>query len=174
MARIPRTYRLIENGYYHIHNRGNNKKPIFKEIEDFLIWKQYLADYKKKYKAKIIAYVLMPNHYHLIIKCSNLPKIIGVFNSRYAMYFNNKYELSGHLFQDRYKSRLILDEPYMITLIRYIHNNPVRAELAEEALDYEQSSLRDIKNNNNSLVDIKIIDSLIERSMGTPLELILS
>lgn len=175
MTRQQRTYSLVENGLYHIIARGNNRKAIFKEEEDYKRWKEYLAFYKTNYNSKVLAYVLMPNHYHLLLKAGTyLPKLIGVFNSRYAMHFNRKYKEVGHLFQGRYKSYLVGTDPYLITLIRYIHNNPVRANLVENSLDYGFSSLNDY-NKVNSLVDKKIIERFIDGgSKGTPLEYLLS
>jgi len=85
----------------------------------------------------------------------------------------SKYKLSGHLFQGRYKSYLVGDDPYLITLIRYIHNNPVRANLAEFAFEYEYSSLVDYQKG-YGLTDTYLIDNLIEKRVGgTPLVQIL-
>lgn len=175
MARKPRKYSLVEDGLYHIIARGNNQKEIFREEDDYQQWKNYLAEYKKRHKAKVLAYVLMLSHYHLLIQAGPyLSKLIGLFNARYAIYFNNKYKLKGHLFQGRYKSYLVGDDPYLITLIRYIHNNPVRANLVEDSLDYEHSSLKEY-NKNNGLIDRGEIERYVdERYKGTHLVRILS
>lgn len=175
MARRPRLYSLVEDGFYHVIARGNNEKSIFREASDYLRWKNYLLHYKNEHKAKLLAYVLMPNHYHLLLKVGpHLPKLMSGFNTRNAMYFNRKYQLSGHLFQGRYKSYLVAEDPYLITLIRYIHNNPVRANLVKNALSYEHSSLNDY-HNNGDLTDTRMVEKLIEtRARGTLLSKILS
>lgn len=174
MGRIPRKYSLVETGYFHIIARGNNRKEIFKETADYLKWKDLFLEYKNKYDAKVLAYCLMPNHYHLLLESGPpLSKLMGTFNTQYAKYFNQKYNESGHFFGGRFKSFLVADDPYLITLIRYIHNNPVRANLVENPLDYEYSSLREY-NNDNSFIDAKAIEKLIDKSvMGTPMAQIL-
>lgn len=175
MARIPRQYILTENGFYHVMTRGNSKKEIFKEQSDFLKWKFFLNKYKSNYNTKVIAYCLMPNHYHLLLKSGPLlSKLIGCLNTQYAKYFNRKYELKNHLFGDRFRSFLVADDPYLITSVRYIHNNPVRANLVSEALNYQYSSLMDYLNG-NGLTDVSIVEELIDKSfLGTPIVKILS
>lgn len=176
MARNLRIYSLTDGGYYHVISRGNNKKEIFRDDSDYYTFKRYLKEYKQKYLTKVVAYVLMPNHYHLLLKAkTNLPALMSVFNSRYAMYFNKKYDLKGHLFQGRYKNFLVADDPYLITLIRYIHNNPVRANIIEDIYQYEHSSLREYAEKSNGIADKNIISNLLEKSsLGTGLASLLS
>ena len=128
----------------HITVRGNRKYSIFREYSDFINYKYILRDSLDKYKDdfEIISYVLMTNHIHLQIETKE--RHIGFFMQRvngfYAKYFNNKYNYVGHLFQERYLSKIIDNKSYMIELSRYIHLNPVRGKIVEKPEDYLWSS----------------------------------
>jgi REP element-mobilizing transposase RayT len=163
MGRIPRKHSLIEDSFYHVITRGNNKKVIFKEPDDCLRWLSLLKSYKKEYKTRVLAYCLMPNHYHLLIQASSeLSQFMCILNVQYAKFFNKKYNISGHLFGDRFKSFLVADDPYLLTLIRYIHNNPVRANLTDNPLSYEFSSLKDYQRK-NGIIDTKLIEKIVDK-----------
>jgi len=159
-----RTHILVEGGIYHIIARGNNKKPLFSEEVDYLFFKTELNNYKRKYSSEVLAYCLMTNHYHLLLKSGpQLPRLMHAFSIKYAKYINAKYKSTGHLFEDRYKSFLVADDPYLITLIRYIHNNPVRAGLVEDPSVYRHSSLVDYsKGSLKSLTDTNNIRTLFD------------
>ena len=127
---VPRTARVKSNtGIYHLIWRGANRQEIFHDEED---WKMFL-DILKKYKVKLnysmYAWCLMSNHLHLLMKegdenISNTMKRIGV---SYARYYNGKYRTTGHLFQDRFRSENVEERAYLLTVVRYIHQNPVKA-----------------------------------------------
>lgn len=130
---------------YHITARGNHRNDIFKDEEDFLYYLTLLEEGIKYYeydKYKIICYCLMDNHVHILIKTENKPvgQLIGRINGRYAKYFNKKYNYIGHLFQDRYYSELIESDSQMLDTSRYIHLNPVRANMVKKPEDYKWSS----------------------------------
>jgi len=166
MPRKRRLHMLVEDGIYHVIARGNHKKPLFYEETDYFFFKKHLAEYKIKYSIEVLAYCLMSNHYHLLLKSGlQLPKLMHAFSIKYVKYFNAKYGLRGHLFEDRYKSFLVADDPYMITLIRYIHNNPVRAGLVDGASLYSHSSLVDYANGNmKGLTDIKAVNAFFDNN----------
>jgi len=126
---MPRTIRKgSKTGVYHIMLRGINKQCIFNDGEDKRIFINRLLRYKEIGDFEIYAYCLMDNHVHLLIKersetVSVLIKRIGV---SYVNWFNNKYDRTGHLFQDRFKSEPVENDSYLLTAARYIHQNPVK------------------------------------------------
>jgi len=143
---MPRTARfVIDNAYYHVITRGNQRQAVFTEEEDFLKYLELLSKYKKKYKFSLFGYCLMPNHVHLMIDpngCANLAKVMQAINQSYARYFNYKYRKSGHLWQGRFKSMIINKDQYFLDCINYIECNPVRANIAKCPLDYRWSSYK--------------------------------
>ena len=108
------------------------------------LWDNTLVTAKEKYDFYLLAYVLMSNHYHLLIKTTrpNLSKIMHYINGSYTTYFNVKRGKSGHLFQGRYKSLVIDADSYFQELTRYIHLNPIRAKMVENPWDYKWSSCK--------------------------------
>ena len=153
---MQRTARVIvEKGYYHINTRGNQKQKVFAGNEDYQKYLKLLEKYKRRYAFKLYAFCLMPNHVHLLIKVeegSMLQKIMQGLSLSYTLYFNIKYEKVGHLWQDRFKSKVIQTDKYFLECIAYIEANPVRKNLAPtlEAYPWSSSSLR-LKN--NSILD---------------------
>jgi len=106
-----------------------------------------VVKYKKRYKFKLYGYCFMPNHVHIIGRVEgngrNLSKFMHALNMTYTGYFNNKYQKVGHLWQGRFKSRVIVRDKYMIDCINYIELNPVRAGLVESPHEYIWSSYRE-------------------------------
>jgi len=128
---------------YHVTARGNNRELIFWEKNDYLAFIKYLTQAKEKYRFSLYAFCLMPNHTHLLLKTTengSLSRIMQTLHTAYTMYVNRKYTRCGHLFQGRYKSVLVEEEPHLLELLRYIHQNPVRAGLVKEVTDYPYSS----------------------------------
>jgi putative transposase len=127
---------------YHITSRGNERKKIFLDDGDRKKFLGILGDYHNRYGILIHSYVLMDNHYHLILETpkGNLLKVMHGLNGGYTGYFNRKYGRSGHLFQGRYKGIIIDKDSYLIPLSRYVHLNPVRARVAERPEQYRWSS----------------------------------
>jgi REP element-mobilizing transposase RayT len=130
--------------YYHVLSRGNEQRPIFKSDNDYEMFLELLEKTGKKFHLEIHAYVLMKNHYHLLVRTTqgNLSRAIQWLGVTYAGWFNRKYKRSGHLFQGRYKSFLIEDDKYFTAMCYYIHGNPVRAGIAKTAEQYRWSSAR--------------------------------
>ena len=127
---------------YHVMSRGNRKLVLFKEEADYLLFLQGIERVKKKYPFKIHALCLMTNHFHMAIETEQdeLWKVMSQILHPYAMNFNKKYNYTGHLFEHRYVAQIIRDERYFLEVTRYIHLNPVKAQMVREPLDYEYSS----------------------------------
>lgn len=138
--RSPRE--LSSTGIYHVMIRGNEKKNIFHDDKDRL---KFLDILSKKWRDNSLityAYCLMNNHVHLVIKedKQDISTIMRSINTSYAQYFNKKHNRVGHVFQDRFKSEVIENDSYLLEAIRYIHNNPVQANIVENVKDYKWSS----------------------------------
>lgn len=171
-----RDYKQFGAGeYYHVYNRGNEKKNIFLDESDYeffiLKLKQNLfPDEFKNHRTppipngsfSMISYCLMPNHFHLLIRQnSNVPitKLLTRVCTSYVMYFNKKYKRIGGLFQDQYKMVLVDDNEYLVWLSAYIHQNPKVAGLTKELKDYRWSSYREYMSGHTSLCDIEVISN---------------
>lgn len=129
---MPRDKRKKSNTkVYHVIDRGINKQDILLDKQDFLKYMEEIENTKEKYKYEIYAYALMNDHVHFIIhdKNENMSTAIQSLNVRYSLYFNKKYERTGHLFENRFKSHAIEDESYLKNVVRYIHKNPENAGL---------------------------------------------
>lgn len=140
---MPRQRReLGESKIYHIMLRGNEKKYIFHDEEDKKRFINILFEKKLVENFKIYAFCLMNNHMHLLINDDNdeLATIMKRITVSYVYYFNRKYNRVGHLFHDRFKSEIIDSDRYLFAVIRYIHNNPVKAGLVEKIDSYKWSS----------------------------------
>jgi len=131
-----------EGATYHVTARGNERKKIFNAGRDYDKFIEYISAAREKYRFLLHAYVLMGNHYHLIIETpeGNLGRAMHYINSSYATYTNVKRKRSGHLFQGRYKAILVDRESYLLELSRYVHLNPVRAKMADTPQAYRYSS----------------------------------
>jgi hypothetical protein len=157
---MPRSNRQISpNGVNHCIMRGINKQDIFLDTQDKKKFKSEIIKTKEKYKYKIYAYVIMPNHVHMIVKTdkNQLPEIMCSLLTRYSSYFNKKYERVGHVFQDRYCNKNIEDETYLKNAMQYIHFNPEKAGICKTA-EYEYSSYKEYINTEQAkLTDVKDI-----------------
>jgi REP element-mobilizing transposase RayT len=132
MARKPRIE--FEGALYHVITRGNQKQRIFRGTEDYERYLKILGDYKTRYDFALYAYVLMGSHVHLLMETKAVPlsRILQGINQSYTMYFNRRHTTVGHLFQGRYKAILCDQDSYLISLVKYIHMNPIRARVANE------------------------------------------
>jgi putative transposase len=140
---VARPLRIeYEGAVYHVTGRGNEQRKIFFSRKDYEKFKEYLADALEKFGFILHGYVLMTNHYHLIIETpeKNLSKIMHHINSSYTTYTNIKRKRSGHLFQGRFKSIVVDKDSYLLELSRYLHLNPVRVKMAQLPGDYPYSS----------------------------------
>lgn len=140
MPRVAR--RKSKTGVYHIVWRGANRQEIFHENEDWATFLAILKKYKRKWGLTVYAWCLMNNHVHLLLKeghedISNTMKRIGV---SYVLYYNWKYRTTGHLFQDRFSSEAVESRPYFLTVVRYIHQNPLKAGMVSKIENWKWSS----------------------------------
>ena len=140
MARPPRIQ--FQNAFYHVIVRGNQQQALFSGDTDRMAYLELLSRYKKKCGFILYAYVLMNNHIHLLVETPEAPisKIMQMLNFTYAQYFNRKYGKVGHLFQGRYKSFLCDRDQYLLSLVRYIHLNPLVDYLTKDLKAYSYSS----------------------------------
>lgn len=140
---MPRQPRQISNSrVYHVMIRGNERKNIFWDDEDRQRFLFILYVKNPEQKFNFIAYCLMDNHVHLLINENNerISKIMQRVNISYAHYFNKKYHRVGHVFQDRFRSEIVKDDRQLLAVVRYIHNNPVKAKLVTTPGEYKWSS----------------------------------
>jgi REP element-mobilizing transposase RayT len=146
-------------GIYHVIARGNNKEFIFKENIDKGYFIKLLKESMKGMSFRIYGYVLMDNHYHLILQVFNkkLWEIMHQINNKYSKYFNFKFKRVGHVFQGRYKAILVQDERYLISLLRYIHQNPIKAGMYKNIEEYKWCSDTFYRTNNNNFINIDTV-----------------
>ena len=144
---------------YHVMQRGNNKEKIFQNDSDKQFFIAELANSKKMYGFELYGYVLLDNHYHLLLEVGEIPlsKIMQRLNSLYSRYYNRVHERIDHLFGLRYKAIIIQEEKYLFAALRYLHWNPIRAGLVKEVADYMWSSDHFYRHNKSGLVNIDYI-----------------
>lgn len=150
--------------YYHLYNRGNQKKEIFFQKGDYVFYLKRLVEACEKYAFSLVCYCLMPNHIHIVAKQIgdfSPSKLMSSLHTSYSMVFNKKYQLVGHLFQDRFKQKIILEDAYMKQLVAYVHLNPVKDKLCNFPKEYEWSSYREYANLKDSplICDQSLIES---------------
>lgn len=148
MATPPR---FFENEiYYHVYNRGNRKQQIFLQNRDYERFLEKVIDYKKKFPIKIVAFCLMPNHFHFLLqqlRSNSISRFFSNLCNSHSRYFNVKYETVGSLFQGRFKAKRVEKDEYLAHLSRYIHLNPVELfsflgkSAAQSLVQYRWSSL---------------------------------
>lgn len=163
-----RDYKQLEKGgIYHVFNRGVSKVDIFKDDQDFGVFLSRLKENlfpEKENRLKratsqrkklpsgafdLVCYCLMPNHFHLIIQQkTELPisKLVSKVCTSYSMYFNKRYNRVGSLFQDTFKSVLIKDNEQLLWTSLYVHENPIKAAMLENLMNYKWSSFKDYSN----------------------------
>ena len=141
MARLPR---LTLPGFaHHVIQRGNNRQAIFASGADYQMLLDLLEENARKFDVAIHAYVLMSNHFHLLLTPQTpdgLPQMMQALGRRYVRYFNDSQQRSGTLWEGRYKSALIQSERYLLACMAYIDLNPLRAGLVAAPGDYPWSS----------------------------------
>ena len=140
MARRLRLH--VPGGFYHVTLRGNHRAPIFFRSADRDLWERFLADSLERFGARLHAYCWMTNHVHMVIQVSEFPlgRIILRTASAYARTVQLRLETTGHLFERRYHAVLVDADAYLLTLLRYIHLNPVNGGLTRDPDAYRWSS----------------------------------
>lgn len=145
MPYVARTHQLSQSLLYHIYNRGINREKIFHNTEDYKYFIHLLAKYSNEYCFKVYHWVIMPNHYHMLIEFEEPERISSVMSGiarSYACYHHREYKTAGYLWQGRFKSQPIQKELYLLACGRYIERNPVKASMVVQAWEYEYSSAR--------------------------------
>ncbi len=142
MSRTAR--QLWPENYYHIMTRGNNRQAIFQHREDYEAYLRLVKKYKEELPFELYHYCLMPNHIHLLVQLhqTNFSLYMKKLNASYAHYYRKRYGGVGHFWQDRFKSKLLDNDNYLLACGMYIEFNPVRAGLTAKPTDYEYSSCR--------------------------------
>jgi putative transposase len=160
---MPRIARIVGIGYlHHVVQRGNNKEKVFLDKEDHEKYLSLLEHYSKEKEAVILAYCLMPNHVHLLIRPleeETLSKMMQGITLCYTQYFNRKNSRTGRLWECRYHSTVIEEDRYLWAVGRYIESNPVRAGLVKKPEYYLYSSAKThILGVNNPLLKESLFD----------------
>ena len=159
---MPRQARkLSESGYMHLIVRGIGKQIIFEEEMDYERFLSVLERVCGETEVRLCAYCLMENHVHLLVNDpkKNTPQFMKKLGVSYAQYFNRKYQRSGHLLQDRYLSETVEDDAYLLTVFRYILNNPKKAGICD-AQSYPWSSYAQY-DLSSPYMDLSLIRSLL-------------
>ena len=141
MARQPRFF--IPGEALHVIQRGNNREPIFAADEDFQFFLRCLGEAREVHGLAIHAYVLMTNHVHMVATpahAQSLPKTLQSVGRRYVQHFNRNYRRTGTLWEGRYRATLIDSEEYLLTCMRYVELNPVRARIVDDPMQYRWCS----------------------------------
>lgn len=154
----------LETGYYyHLYNRSNNQELVFRNTDNYLY---FLKNFRNRFQGKlsVFAYCLMPTHFHFLVKVETeeidkLKQHIGIHLSAYTKAINAAFQRNGSLFQQHTKARLIKDQSHLITLLTYIHQNPVKAGLVDDIKSWPFSSYLDLAGyRNGTFVDHSLID----------------
>jgi len=144
MPRIARG--LAGNHVYHVINRGNGRQDVFHKDGDYGAFVRLIGEAKERYAVKVLAYCLMPNHFHLVLAPEQgeyLSKWMQWIMTSHVRRYHNHYGSSGHVWQGRYKSFIVQGDVHLITVLRYVEGNPVRAGLVGTAREWQWSSHRE-------------------------------
>lgn len=165
---MPRTSRKYLKSYYkHVMVQGIEKQYIFGEEKYINRYKEIILDKLKESPVTILAYCIMHNHSHILIY-SETPEEISKFmqkvNTAYAMYYNKINNRVGYVFRNRFKSQEIFDQGQLYTCLRYIHNNPVKANITKTMQEYKHSSYNEFLTGKHQIINDKSIEILFGKS----------
>jgi REP element-mobilizing transposase RayT len=151
--------------------RGINQQSIFENEEDYEKFLDILGKAKKDAGYELYAYCLMGNHVHLLIKegQEDISAIMKRIGTSYVYWYNWQYNRKGHLFQDRFKSEAVEQDSYLLTVLRYIHQNPVKAGLSKTAIEYEWSSFGEYIGK-SSITDTEFILAIFDENRDNALK----
>ena len=127
---------------YHVTARGNERRSIYRDDQDRRLFLTTVGEMVEQFGVRVLAYCLMPNHYHLVVStpAGNLSQAVGWLQVTYTVRFNRRHRRSGHLFQGRFKAQLVEADAYAQWLVEYVHLNPVRLRRKGEPLPAEQAA----------------------------------
>jgi REP element-mobilizing transposase RayT len=139
MARQPR--KRVLDGTFHVTSRGGARAAVYRDGHDYRLFLALLRNAVDRWAWDVYVLCLMPNHFHLVVETTGPRLSAGLqrVNGIYAQSFNARYERSGHLFGDRFHTRLIRDEAHLLAVCRYVLENPVRAGLCASPTDWRWS-----------------------------------
>ncbi len=161
MPRIAR--RLVDGSICHVFNRGNGQQIVFRKSDDYKAFLRVMKKAKKRYAVKVYSYCLMPDHFHLVlspVKAEELSRWMQWVMTSHVRRYHHYYGTSGHIWQGRFKSSIVEQDGHLVTLMRYVEANPVRAGIVGSAKDWAWSSHRETLGQKSR----KVID-------GIPIEL---
>jgi REP element-mobilizing transposase RayT len=140
MPRRPRTH--FASALYHVILRGNNRQDVFPGDADYLLWESLLVESIHRYDARIHCYCWMSNHVHFVAQVGEAPlgAVVRYTAAQYSRKVNSRLERTGHLFERRHRAILVMNDRYLMGLVRYIHSNPVRAGIVGSVDAYRWSS----------------------------------
>ena len=162
MARLAR--QISESGLYHIVFRGLNKQSIFEEDADYIKMKEIITELKTEMHFEVYVYCFMSNHVHILLKEQNMGDISLIMKrllTKYARWYNIKYRRSGALIANRYKSQPVEVDEYFMSVVRYIHQNPLKAKMVKNIGDYKWSSYREYLDSIQGLTDKTFVLDMI-------------
>ena len=165
MGRKPRIE--YDEAIYHVIQRGNNREYIFGKEADKSVLLNDIIHKQNDLGFRLIGYIVMDNHFHILLQTIEKPlqSIMHRVNSKYSKYYNRKYGRKGHVFGERYKAILAQDERYLLTLLRYIHQNPVKAGICSRVDEYRWSSDYYYRNGIDKDIDIAVILGSISKAI---------
>ena len=156
--------------YFHIYNRGAGKAKIFFEEDNYIYFLKKMKEYSAEYEFSIIAYCLMPNHFHLLVRQDSeqpLNKALGFMFNAYTKAINKRYSRSGTLFEGSFRSIEVEDKKYLLELCRYIHRNPIDDGLVKNIEDWKYSNYHEwVNKRNGSLFDEQFRDKYFPSGKG--------
>jgi len=161
---MARQARIKSNsGIYHVMIRGINKEKIFINELYKIKLLDIIREIKEEIDFSIIAYCIMDNHLHLLIKDNDdsLAIIMKKLNVKYAMFYNRLLNRYGYVFQNRFRSEAVENDRYLLGALRYIHNNPVKANITKNLLEYEWSSINDYINDDTQILCDKYLNIIL-------------
>ncbi|MBI2428361.1 MAG: transposase [Ignavibacteriales bacterium] len=162
---IKTKYIQTSNEYFHVYNRGVERKEIFFNERNFTYFIRRMTDALDPTEIEIVAYCLMPNHFHLLLfqkEPEGITKFVRSVCDGYAKAINKERSRTGHLFEGKYKIKQIESDDYLLHLSRYIHLNPVRAQLVSQAEEWEFSSCREyFEMRENKIISNRVISDQI-------------
>lgn len=166
---MPRTAReMSPTDYYHVMMRGIDKEKIFPNsiLKKFI--QELIQTHLKENQITIIAYCIMDNHLHLVVKgdLNKISIVLKKINIRFAMKFNKEQDRVGHVFQDRFRSEIIHNDQQLLQVIRYVHNNPVKAKIVSLPKDYKWSSISCYTSKEQGIVDQNSIEEILKLAGG--------
>ncbi len=158
---MTKNYKILPGGIYHIFNRGNNKRLLFYSDENYDYFVSLMDKHLNPY-GNILAYVLLPNHFHIVVDfyfeqetdSVYLPQKLSNFFNAYAKAFNKQHGERGSLFQSSFKRSPIKDDDHLRRIISYVHWNPEKHKMVKDYKQYPHSSYPKLESNTDSVVNV--------------------